>query len=118
MTRKQKYSNEVKLKACEDYENGYGRFDDIANEIGAGRSVVRRWYHTYKVHGTKAFVRSNKQRSYSREFKLLVVKEYNSGNYYMLDLAAKYNVAENTIRYWINQCYNGIEFKDANCKLK
>ncbi|WP_268234922.1 hypothetical protein [Anaerosalibacter bizertensis] len=42
MGRKPKYSKEVKIKVCEDYEKDYGSFYDIAKMIGTEKSVVRK----------------------------------------------------------------------------
>ncbi len=56
MGRKPKYSKEVKIKACKDYEKGNVSFKDIAESIGVGTSVVHRWYKTYEEHGPSAFV--------------------------------------------------------------
>ena len=106
---KSKYSKEVKIKACEDYEKGNGSIKDIAESIGAGLSVVYRWYLRYKEHGCGAFETSYKNRSYSKEFKLSVIEEYTSGKYSMLGLVAKYNISMGVISDWINKWYNGIE---------
>lgn len=47
-----KYSKEIKIKACKDYENGRTSFYIIADEIGTTKEVVRRWYLRYKEHGS------------------------------------------------------------------
>ncbi len=39
MGRKAKYSKEVKIKACKDYDKGDFTFNDIAKMIGTARSV-------------------------------------------------------------------------------
>lgn len=109
MGRKPKYSKKIKIKACEDYEKGYDSFGGIADAIGTTKEVVRRWYITYKEHGPSAFETSNKNRSYSKEFKLSVIEEYTLGNYSLPDLSAKYNISAGVINNWINKWYNGIE---------
>jgi transposase-like protein len=116
MGRKPKYSKEVKIKACQDYESGNISFVGIADEIGTTKEVVRRWYLKYKEHGPSAFETSNYNRSYSKEFKLSVIEEYTSGTHSQADLAAKYNISEEVIRRWINKWYNGIEIKDYDPK--
>lgn len=40
MGRKPKYSLEVKIKACEDYERGHISLQGIADEIGTTNEVV------------------------------------------------------------------------------
>lgn len=116
MGRKSKYSEEVKIKACKDYENGNNSFDGIAKMIGTSKSVVHRWYLTYKEHGHSAFETSSKNRSYSKELKLSIIEEYYSGKNSMVNLAAKYNISEGVIFNWITKWYNGIEIVDYDPK--
>jgi transposase len=112
MGRKAKFSKEVKIQACKDYEEDKRGFNNISKEVGANEETVRRWYLTYKEHGPSAFETSNKNSSYSQEFKLSVVEEYTSGKYSLADLSAKHNIATGVIRTWVNNWYNGIEIKD------
>jgi len=116
MGRKSKYSKEVKIKACEDYEKGEGSFKSIAKSIGTNKEVVRRWYLRYREHGTSVFKTSNRNQSYDKEFKLSVIKEYTTKKYSLPDLAAKYNISVTVIRNWVNKWYNGIEIKDYDPK--
>ncbi|WMJ78884.1 MULTISPECIES: transposase [unclassified Sedimentibacter] len=81
MGRKVKYSKEVKIKACKDYEKGHTSLQGIADEIGTTREVVRQWYLRYKEHGPNALDSSSRNQPYSKEFKLSVVEEYTSGTY-------------------------------------
>ena len=66
MGRKSKYSEEIKIKACKDYDKGNFSFNDIAKIIGTAKSVVHRWYLKYKEHGSDVFKTSNKQRLYRK----------------------------------------------------
>ncbi|NLP44190.1 MAG: transposase [Peptococcaceae bacterium] len=116
MGRKTKFSKEVKIKACRDYEKGKFSFNDISKEIGISKEAVRRWYLLYKEHGPSAFETSNRNRSYSQKFKLSVIEEYTSGKYSLADLAARYNIAAGVICTWVNNWYNGIEIKDYTPK--
>ena len=116
MGKKSKYSKEVKIKACKDYEKGHISFEGIADKIGTTHEAVRQWYLTYKEHGPSAFDTSATNQSYSKKFKLAVVEEYTSGKYSMPDLAAKYNITYSVVRSWINKWYNGIEIKDYDPK--
>jgi len=116
MGRKAKYSKEVKIKACKDYEKNHISFKRIADEIGTTKEVVRRWYLTYKEHGPSTFEASSRNRSYNKKFKLSVIEEYISGKYSIVDLAAKYNITYSVLRSWINKWYNGIEIKNYDPK--
>lgn len=116
MGRKTKYSKEEKIKACEEYKKGNISFNGIAEMIGTEKSVVRKWYLRYKEHGPSTFETSDKNCSYSKEFKLSVIEEYTSGNYSMPDLSAKHNISDGVISNWVNKWYNGIEIKDYDPK--
>ena len=112
MGRQPKYSKEVKIKACMDYENGKNSFDGIAKILGTGKAVVRRWYLAYEKHGPSAFETPNGNRSYSKEFKKSVVEQYTCGSCSQNDLSAKYNISCSVINNWINKWYNDVELKD------
>lgn len=116
MGRKPKYNKEIKIKACEDYEKGYSSFKEIANEIGTTIEAVRQWYLRYKEHGSSIFDTSNRNKTYSKEFKESVAEEYSSGKYSLPDLVAKYNISYSVVRQWVNKWYNGIEIKDYDPK--
>jgi transposase-like protein len=116
MGRKTKYSKEVKIQACKDYEEGNFSIKDISKKLDANTETVRRWYLRYKEHGSNAFETTNKNNSYDKEFKQLVIKEYTSGKYSLADLAAKYNIATGVIHNWFNKWYNGIEIEDYDPK--
>lgn len=116
MGRKPKYSKEVKIQACKDYEKCNGSFGRIADEIGTTNEVVRQWYLRYKEHGPNSLDASSRNKAYNKEFKLSVVEEYTSGKYSIPDLAAKYNIAYSVVRRWIDKWYNGIDIKDYDPK--
>lgn len=116
MGRKTKHSKEIKIQVCKNYEKGNGSFESIAKSVEADEASVRRWYLRYKEHGPSAFETSNRNSSYSKEFKLSVVEEYVIGNISIPDLAAKYNIDYSVVRTWINKWYNGIENNDYDPK--
>lgn len=115
MKTKVNKSKQIKIKACKDYENGLGSIRDIAKAIGIGKSTVHRWYLRYTNHGTEAFDTSSK-RSYSKEFKSSLVKEYSEGEDSIMTLASKYNLHDATLYDWINKWYNGMEVNDYDPK--
>ena len=116
MVEKLRYSKELKIQAYEDYKSGKGSFKSIGKSIGCNGQTVRKWYLRYKIHGSKAFETSNKKRSYSKELKLSIVEEYNTGKISIVALAAKYNIGYSIVRNWIEKYYNGIELKDYKPK--
>lgn len=116
MIKKAKYSKELKVKACEDYNKGDVSFNDIAQEYRVHRSLIHKWYLRYKEHGPNVFDTSNNNRSYSKEFKLKLIEEYTSSMLSQADIAVKYHISEEAIRRWINKWYNGVEIKDYDPK--
>jgi len=116
MSRKGKYRKETKIKACEDYITGKGSFKSISKSVGCAESVLQGWYHRYIEHGEKAFEITKRNKSYSKEFKISVVKKYIDGKYSAMDLSVKYNITSCVIHNWINRYYNGIELKDYDPK--
>lgn len=116
MGRKPKYSIEIKIQSCKDYEEGNLSFRNIALKIGANEEVVRRWYLKYKEHGPSVFETLSSNCSYNREFKLLVIEEYTASKYSLADLGAKYNISAGVISGWVNKWYNGMEIKDYDPK--
>lgn len=116
MGRKPKFSKEVKIEACENYKKGKGSFRSIAKSLGCNNETFRRWYLTYLNHGPSAFDTSNRNRSYSKAFKLSVVTSYLSGDYSIAELSAKHNISSKVVIGWINKYNNGMELKNYDPK--
>ena len=120
MGRKAKYSAEQKIQACEDYLSGRKSAAEIARQLGmkkGGKGHVRQWSKMYKAHGSSVFEESHHNRSYSKEFKEKVVREYLSGRGSFRDLALRYNVpSDNTIIQWVSSYNNHIELRDYDPK--
>lgn len=120
MGRKAKYSAEQKIQACEDYLSGRKSAVEIAMQLDMGKGGkvhVRQWSKMYKAHGSSVFEESHHNRSYSKEFKEKVVREYLSGRGSFRDLALRYNVpSDNTIIQWVSSYNNHIELRDYDPK--
>ena len=120
MGRKAKYSAEQKIQACEDYLSGRKSAVEIAMQLGmgkGGKDHVRQWSKMYKAHGSSVFEESHHNRSYSKELKEKVVREYLSGRGSFRDLAVRYNVpSDNTIIQWVSSYNNHIELRDYDPK--
>ena len=112
--RKSLISKKVKVKACKDYLNGKGSQKSIGDSLGVVRTTVRGWVNAYTFHGANAFNESNRNRVYSKKFKLMVINEYNSGNLSTVDLAGKYNISIGMVNNWINDYNVGKEIKGYN----
>ena len=120
MGRKAKYSVEQKVQACEDYLSGKKTAKQIAMELGMGNggdSKIRLWARICRVNGSEVFQDKPHNKSYSKEFKEKVVKEYLAGQGSLNGLTAKYGIpSSETIRRWISMYNNHIEIKDYNPK--
>jgi len=74
MTR---YSFELKLKVVQDYDNGVGGCDYLANKYHVTNEViVRRWVKAYKELGAVGIQRKRQNTVYSTQFKLNAVNLY------------------------------------------
>ena len=120
MGRKVKYSLEQKVQACEEYLSGKKSAAEIERELNMGkRGHIRilEWSKKYKAFGASAFEEKHHNKSYSKEFKENVVKEYIEGNGSMDDLSVKYGIlSRTTLRQWILRYNDHIEQKDYDPK--
>lgn len=116
MGKKQKYSQEQKIQACTDYLSGTKSAIQIARELKMskyGQRKVLKWVQQYRYFGASAFEHKNNNKQYSKEFKMRVIKEYNSGLNSLEGLALKYGIpSDETVRQWILKYNNHIEIKD------
>ncbi len=115
-----KFSAEQRIKACQEYISGRKTATQIANELNLGKqgnTSVCTWARIFQVQGVNAFSTGKGNRSYSKEFKIMVVNEYLSGKSSLRDLMIKYNIpAKITIQRWIKKYNNHIELKDYDPK--
>ncbi|MEG0274797.1 MAG: transposase, partial [Longicatena sp.] len=80
MSRNEKVSYEEKVKACEDYLNGTTRISEIVQSLGVNKVTVSDWINKYRDIGKEALITSNKNKTYTKEFKEQVVIEYLDGD--------------------------------------
>lgn len=119
MGRKSKYSEEQKVQAVLDYKNGKRGKSQICNDLGLNQSGVDlyKWVKQYDKYGEAAFYHKERNKTYSKEFKEIVVKEYLNGYGSARDLCYKHDIfSMSTLLKWVN-CYNSHEeLKDYNPK--
>ena len=120
MGRKVKYSKELKLEIVKRYLNGESA-SVLANKYNIsgiyGRRRILEWVNKYKALGTSVFDESLTNKSYSKELKEQIVKEYLEGKNSVEELSNKYNISSPAIVLkWIKKYNNGIEFKDYDPK--
>ena len=113
MSRKVKYSKELKLSVVQKYLNGEGSSPSLAKEIGTTNTIILRWVNKYKSFGENAFNVSYSNAAYTKEFKKQVVLDYLNGEGSYTDLMVKYNIpANSTIEKWVKDYNSYIELKD------
>lgn len=113
MSRKVKYSKELKLSVVQKCLNGEGSSPSLAKEIGTTNTIILRWVNKYKSFGENAFNVSYSNAAYTKEFKKQVVLDYLNGEESYTDLMVKYNIpANSTIEKWVKDYNSYIELKD------
>lgn len=118
MGRKAKCTAEEKVSAVEDYLNGIRSISEIMYDldIKSERSIYD-WITAYNNQGADALLTRRGNRTYTREFKLMVVKEYLCGAGSYPELSAKYGIPGHSIlQNWIKKYNSDMELKDYNPK--
>lgn len=110
MSRKAKYTVEVRVRAAERYVQGEASASTIAEEMGMGRNGCRRireWAAIYRENGTEGFHLKKGNSSYTAEEKQQATEEYLQGKGSLSEICRKYHIPSNaTLRQWI-KVYNG-----------
>lgn len=113
MSRKSKFSYEVKLKAVKQYLNGEGSQQSIAHVLGISQTTIRNWIHSFKIQGKEALKPSKYNQRYSKEFKLKCVAAYLAGEGSYLDITNKFGLkSEKQLRNWVIKYNSHQELKD------
>lgn len=119
MGRKAKYSKEIKLEIIKRYLKGESA-TALANEYDMTTSMnshIITWVHKYEKLGESAFDESTTNKSYSKELKEQIIREYLKGKDSFEDISNKYNIPSSTIvKRWVKKYNSGIEIKDYDPK--
>ena len=116
MSRREKLTPYEKEQACLDYINGDRSSAEICNCLHISTRTIQDWAAIYKKHGILGLTKKTKNRSYSKEFKMELVKKYISGEASSVDLAHQYDISSGLLRNWIRMYNANIELKDYNPK--
>lgn len=100
MSRKRKYSDELKLKIVKEYFEGKsGGYKSIANKYGVPCSPLRRWINLYQYGGAEALVSA--LHTYSGEFKINVVEYMHQHSLSIHKAAAYFHIpSPTTLSKW------------------
>ena len=117
MGRKSKFSKEVRIQVCEDYLSGRKGISEISDGLCLDGSTVKRWINSYLEHGQSVFEEKPRNKSYSKEFKLQVVKDYLNGEDSQESLALKYKITSRSmVSRWVKLYNSGKELEDYDPK--
>lgn len=106
MSKRTKFSYEVRLEAAREYINGASSIE-LGKKYGCSYIQIIRWSNRLKTCGEDSLKDTHKTKSYTSDFKLMVVKEYLKGGIGLAPLAIKYKIpSDRQIRTWIKE-YNG-----------
>lgn len=113
MSRKSRFSFEVKLKAVKQYLNSERNYPSIANALDVPDSTIRMWVKAYRVDGEDALKSHKRNKRYSKEFKLECAAAYLAGEGSYLDLANKFGLRSTCqLRQWVIKYNSHQELKD------
>lgn len=115
---KSKHSPEFRAKVSQEYLDGIGSVHFLADKYGIGYTTLRGWINEYRIHGISAFCHpTDKNRTYSKEFKINCVEAVLNGEGSVDDIIAKYEISSRSVlRNWIKVYNANREFKDYNPK--
>jgi transposase-like protein len=114
---KSPFTAEQKIKACEDYVNGYRSVAEIAEDLSVSKSTVKKWNCFYRQQGPEAFLVTKGNKKYTKDFKEMVVQEYLDGYGSTNELAAKHKIpSHDTIRRWTLMYNSDMGLKDYDPK--
>lgn len=116
MSRREKFTPYEKEQACLDYINGNRSRSEICNCLHISTRTIQDWAAIYKKYGILGLTKKTKNRSYSKEFKMELVRKYISGEASSVDLAHHYDISSGLLRNWIRMYNANIELKDYNPK--
>ena len=105
-----KFTLEQIIDICEKYLSGQKTYSELSEEYplkkGKPSGSFWRWITLYREKGAAAFTKATGNRSYTSEFKQMVVEEYLSGSGSMFDLCMKYDISNDALlSSWLNK-YN------------
>lgn len=106
MGRKSTTSYEIKVLAVEAYENNMGSISTIAKMFDVKESSLNRWIANYQSQGIEGLITKHKHAQRTKEFKILAVEEYLTGDFSLRDICKKYKISSDSVlRRWI-KVYN------------
>ena len=99
-----KYSFELKKQIVNDYLNGLGGYQFLANKYRIPREkTIRQWINAYKASGDDGLKRSRQNKNYTLKEKLNIVELYLSNEISYQELANMHHINNpSLIARWVN----------------
>ena len=111
-----KHTPEFRARVSQEYIDGTGSIQFLANKYGIGYSTLVGWINEYRIHGITAFCHK-KNRTYSKEFKIKCVEAVINGEGCVNDIIALYGISSRSVlRQWIKVYNANRELKDYDPK--
>ena len=109
---KSSYTPEFRAKIAQEYLNGNCSRKDLSKKYNIPESTIRDWINVSKTHGINAFINTNGNKQYTKDFKIQCVEAVLKGESSVLDVVSQYQISSShMLREWIS-LYN------ANRELK
>jgi transposase-like protein len=118
MSKRRKYSPEEKIKIVKEYLSGKSSLKEIGQRLGYTSingypGCFDRWVALYRHHGETAFYKPTGYPAYTKEFKIMVVEEFISGNASASEIVAKHKLSGTDILLrWVSLYNANRELKD------
>lgn len=102
---KRKYTIEKKLQICIDKQQNGLSNAQLALKYSIPKTNIQDWIRDYEKLGEKAFQRdlSNKNQSYTPDFRIAVVKEKLNSDVSYHELGRKYGINRCVIQSWVHK---------------
>lgn len=124
MSYKQKLDFETKVNLVKRYLSDEIGLSEAAQEAGVAWETIRRWVAKYEAEGSEAFLPHKRNKTYSPELKIKVVKEYLLGAESLLGLCKKYKISDtHVVSDWIKKYnahgdFNFVKFSGGGSYMK
>ncbi len=114
-----KYTVEEKLNIVQGYLKGIFSLEEKAHELGYKRApgCFTRWVRQYQAQGAEGLLHLTGNKSYTAEFKTMMVEEYLCGKGSAVDLAAKHKISTaDVLLRWVSLYNTNRKLKDYDPK--
>ena len=109
---KSTHTPEFRAMVAQEYMDGTSSYQCLATKYHVGRATIQKWVALFRAHGINAFITSDGNKSYTKEFKTLCVEDVLSGKGSSVEIAAQNNIHPTVLQSWIKLYNANRELKD------